>query len=66
MIRLDIGHQKAINIIGFNAPEWMMAFWGSLFGGYLPIGVYTTNNAGTCRHLFENSGAEMVVAENSM
>lgn len=43
-----------------------MAFWGSLFGGFLPVGVYTTNNAGTCRHLFENSGGEMVICENAM
>lgn len=32
------------NNLGFNATEWVITFFGSLFAGLMPVGVYTTNN----------------------
>jgi len=64
LIKLGIQNQKAVNIIGFNSPEWFFSFYGSIFGGYLPIGVYGTNNSGTCQYLMENSQGEVAIVEN--
>lgn len=33
---------SAVNIIGFNAPEWHIAFMGSVHAHNLPVGIYTT------------------------
>ena len=51
-------------MIGFNAPEWLFAFFGSLFARCLPIGIYTTNNAQTCDYIAKHSEARIVLAEN--
>jgi len=32
LIALGISKNKAVNIIGFNSPEWTIAFFGSIFG----------------------------------
>lgn len=32
LIALGIGKNKAVNIIGFNSPEWTISFFGSIFG----------------------------------
>jgi long-chain-fatty-acid--CoA ligase ACSBG len=48
LIALDIKTYSAINIIGYNSPQWAVAFSGSIFGHYLPIGIYTTNGPDAC------------------
>lgn len=42
---------SAVNIIGFNAPEWSIAFFGSLFARCLPVGIYTTNSESSCIYI---------------
>ena len=42
LIYLGLTELSAVNIIGWNAPEWNIAFWGSILGRYLPVGIYTT------------------------
>jgi long-chain-fatty-acid--CoA ligase ACSBG len=37
-----------VNIIGFNAPEWAIAFFGTMMSNNIPSGVYPTNNAEAC------------------
>lgn len=63
LISFGITEMSAINIIGFNAPEWHMTFFGSIFGHYLPVGVYTTNNAEACYYVAEHSECELVVCD---
>lgn len=55
---------SSVNIIGFNAPEWNIAFYGSIFGNYLPVGIYTTNSPDACKYVVLHSEAELIVAEN--
>ena len=64
MISLGITPYAAVNIIGYNAPEWNIAFFGSIFGNYLPVGIYTTNNADSCKYITSHSDCELVIAEN--
>lgn len=42
MIANNITEMSAVNIIGFNAPEWHIAFMGSVHAHNLPVGIYTT------------------------
>jgi long-chain-fatty-acid--CoA ligase ACSBG len=50
--------------LGFNAPEWNISFYGSIFGNFLPVGVYTTNGPEACQYVSSHSDAEVVVVEN--
>lgn len=42
----------------------MIAFYGSIFGFYLPVGIYTTNQPEACHYISEHSDCEAVVLEN--
>jgi long-subunit acyl-CoA synthetase (AMP-forming) len=59
------GHYlSAVNIIGFNAPQWNITFFGSIFARCLPVGIYTTNSESSCAYIAEHSECKVVVAEN--
>jgi len=55
---------KSVNIIGFNAPEWAISFYGSILANILPVGIYTTNSSEACYYISDHSEAEVLVAEN--
>mgnify|MGYP006992469348 CR=1 FL=1 len=46
---------SSVNIFGFNSAPWAIAFSGSIFGHYLPVGIYTTNNADACEYIANHS-----------
>lgn len=54
----------AVNIIGFNAPQWVIAYFGSMFARCIPVGIYTTNSKEICSYIAEQSECKVVVAEN--
>lgn len=56
LITLGITNYTAVNIIGFNSYQWAVAFSGSIFGHYLPIGIYTTNGPEACEYIADHSG----------
>lgn len=62
---LSIGVQKSdiINIIGFNAPEWLFANYGAIAAGCVPAGIYTTNLPEACKYISSHSKAKVVVVE---
>lgn len=64
MLSVGISPYSSVNIIGFNAPEWFISFYGSIFGNYLPVGIYTTNGPDACKYVTSHSDCELVVAEN--
>ncbi|EGR28339.1 hypothetical protein IMG5_177990 [Ichthyophthirius multifiliis] len=64
LISLKVSPYKSVNILGYNSPEWVISFYGSIFGFYLPVGVYTTNQAEACQYVAENSDCEVAVVEN--
>ncbi|EAR97244.2 acyl-CoA synthetase (AMP-forming)/AMP-acid ligase II (macronuclear) [Tetrahymena thermophila SB210] len=64
LISLGMTPYRSVNIIGFNSPEWVISFYGSIFGYYLPVGVYTTNGPEACQYVAENSDCEVVIVEN--
>lgn len=55
---------SVINLIGFNAPEWSIAYFGSIFARCIPVGIYTTNSQPTCEYIANHSEARIVLAEN--
>jgi long-chain-fatty-acid--CoA ligase ACSBG len=65
LIAFGISEYTAVNIIGFNSVQWAVAFFGSIFGHYLPIGMYTTNGPDTCAYIANHSEAQIVVMEDA-
>ncbi|CAD8081672.1 unnamed protein product [Paramecium primaurelia] len=63
LIAYGISEMSAINIIGFNAPEWFISFMGSVHSHNLPVGIYTTNNPEACFYVSEHSECELVVVD---
>ena len=55
---------QAVSIVGFNAPEWMLAFLGCIHAGGIAAGIYTTNNPGQCKYIAEHSKSAVAVVEN--
>ena len=62
---LSLGCDKfdAVNIIGFNSPQWLMANYGAIAAGCVPAGIYTTNKPDACEYVTKHSGAKVVVCE---
>ncbi|CAD8089571.1 unnamed protein product [Paramecium sonneborni] len=63
LIAYGVTEMSAVNIIGFNAPEWHISFMGSIHSHNLPVGIYTTNNPDACFYVSEHSECELVVAD---
>ncbi len=48
MHSIGINERKCLNIIGHNAPEWVISFVGGIVYNCVSSGVYQTNNADAC------------------
>lgn len=64
LISLGIQNYTTVNIIGFNSPEWAVAFSGSMFGNYVPVGIYTTNGPDACEYIANHSECQIVLMED--
>jgi long-chain-fatty-acid--CoA ligase ACSBG len=62
MVSMGITPRSCINIIGFNSPEWVLAFVGATFADCVPVGVYATNSVDACRYVAEHSDAKLIIA----
>jgi long-chain-fatty-acid--CoA ligase ACSBG len=61
---VGITERKCINIMGHNAPEWVIAFMGGVTYNGVVSGVYPTNNADACLYQAEHSEAELIVVDS--
>jgi len=63
---ISIGFQShdSINILGFNAPEWLILDCAAIFANGMAAGVYTTNNTEACEYIAQHSKAKLIAVEN--
>lgn len=45
---LGVNERKSVNIMGHNAPEWVISFVAGISYNCVVSGVYPTNNAEAC------------------
>lgn len=64
LVGVGATHRSAVNIIGFNSPYWVWAFYGTILADNIAVGVYTTNEPGACQYVAEHSSAEVILAED--
>ena len=60
---IGIDSRKTVNIMGFNSPEWAIAYCGSMMHNNVVSGVYTTNGIEACHYQAEHSEAQVIVVE---
>lgn len=63
MIELGVKERSCVNIIGHNAPEWIIGCIGSMFGNMVCAGVYATNTPKTCQYIANHSNSEVVLLD---
>jgi len=62
---LSLGFQPfdIVNIIGFNAPEWLFSNYGAIAAGGVAAGIYATNQSEACHYISEHSKAKVVICD---
>ena len=64
MTVVGVQERKSVNIMGHNAPEWVISFMGGAHYNCIVSGVYPTNNAEACFYQADHSEAELVVVDS--
>ena len=60
---LSVTKRSACCIMGFNSPEWAVAFMGSIMYETVSSGIYITNAPEACLYQATHSEAEIIVVE---
>ena len=63
-IKVGAPIRSSVNIIGFNSPEWFIAYLGAMCANFISAGVYTTNKSDACSYIAEGSEASIIIVEN--
>ena len=66
LVHLQVQERTCVNIIGFNSPEWVLAFFGSIVANTVAVGVYPTNQTEACLYVAKHSETQVVFAQNEM
>ena len=64
-VAFGLQQHDRVNIIGFNSPEWVMAQMGTTLAGGAAAGVYTSNEAASCKYVASHSDARIVFVEDA-
>lgn len=65
LIANGIKNRSAVNVMGFNAPEWVIANFGSIFANCVSAGIYTTNNTEAVKFIADHSEAQVVAVDTA-
>ena len=60
---IGVQERKAVNIMGFNSPEWAIAFYGAIFHNNIVSGVYITNGPDACKYQALHSEAQVIACD---
>lgn len=50
MCKLGVTQRSSVAIMGFNSPEWVIAYVGAIMNNCVATGVYTTNGPEACHY----------------
>jgi long-subunit acyl-CoA synthetase (AMP-forming) len=57
LIALGVQAGQGVVILGFNAPEWVLADVGAILAGACPAGIYTTSSKEQCQYVAHHCDA---------
>lgn len=61
LIAIGVKQGTRVAIFGFNYAEWAISYFGSIFAGAIPTGVYPTSELEGVYHIISHSDAQVVV-----
>ena len=57
--------RSAVAIMGFNSPEWAIAFFGGILNNQVNTGIYITNTAEACLYQATHAESEIICVETA-
>jgi long-chain-fatty-acid--CoA ligase ACSBG len=60
---IGVSERSAVNVMGHNAPEWVIGFLGGIFANCISTGVYISNMEEACLYQAQNSEAELILVD---
>lgn len=64
LLAFGVNYRAAVNIIGYNHPMWIFAFYGTVIADNVAVGVYMTSTPSACEYVADHSDCELVVCED--
>jgi len=64
LVASGLSTKSGTNLIGFNSPEWHIAYFATIYAGGIPTGVYTTSSSTQCEYFANHSDAQFIFAED--
>lgn len=64
LINIGVEPYKAVNILGWNGPEWFTSFIGGMYACVIPTGIYLTNNSETCVYIADHSECACLIIDS--
>jgi len=65
LVALGVEPRQGVAIVGFNAPEWVLADVGAILAGAYPAGIYTTSSAEQCQYVAAHCDAAVVFVDDA-
>lgn len=63
-IKLGVEAHDAVNIYGFNSPEWVLAEYAAIFCGAMAAGIYPSDTVDQVKFKCKHSGASLAACED--
>ncbi len=64
LIGLGVNKGDAVNILGFNTPDWVIMDVAAMAVGAVPAGIYATNSPNECAYILNHSEAPVLLIED--
>ena len=65
LVALGVQPGEGVAILGYNAPEWVLADVGAVLAGACPAGVYTTSSKEQCQYIVHHCDASVAVVDTA-
>ena len=65
LLALGVQKGQGVAILGYNAPEWVLADVGAILAGAWPAGIYTTSTAEQCQFIVDHCEAKVAFVDTA-
>ena len=58
---MGVDERSSVTVMGFNSPQWFMAYMGAICNNNVGTGMYATNSPEACLYQINHSESQVVV-----
>jgi long-chain-fatty-acid--CoA ligase ACSBG len=62
---INVTERSAVNIMGFNSPEWVISYIGAIMYNCISTGIYITNEPDAVLYQINHSHGEVIIVETN-